>query len=73
MQQILEAAGVREKPRGRFSLFAKMNSLIAILFLPIVLAYTYSNDVTFHVVSRELQTSSARQLTRVRSIRGSTR
>ncbi|WP_246281306.1 sensor histidine kinase [Saccharibacillus qingshengii] len=63
MQQILEAAGVREKPRGRFSLFAKMNSLIAILFLPIVLAYTYSNDVTFHVVSRELQTSSARQLT----------
>ncbi|OWA37915.1 two-component sensor histidine kinase [Saccharibacillus sp. O16] len=40
-----------------------MNSLIVILFLPIVLAYTYSNDVTFHVVSRELQTSSARQLT----------
>ncbi len=62
MQSIAETAGVREKSRGRFSLFTKMNSLIAILFLPIVLAYTYSNDVTFHVVSRELQTSSARQL-----------
>ncbi len=63
MQPIAETSGSRGKTRGRFSLFTKMNSLIAILFLPIVLAYTYSNDVTFHVVSRELQTSSARQLT----------
>ncbi|MDO3409655.1 sensor histidine kinase [Saccharibacillus sp. CPCC 101409] len=63
MQPTAVTAGSRGKTRGRFSLFAKMNSLIAILFLPIVLAYTYSNDATFHVVSRELQTSSARQLT----------
>ncbi|WP_246098435.1 sensor histidine kinase [Saccharibacillus brassicae] len=62
MQPMFEAVAARGKSRGRFSLFAKMNSLIAILFLPIILAYTYSNDVTFHVVSRELQTSSARQL-----------
>ena len=49
--------------RRRFSLFAKMNSLILILMLPILLAYTYSNDMTWHVVSSELQSSSSRQLT----------
>lgn len=46
-----------------FSLFAKMNSLIIILFIPIIILYTYSNDVTFEVVSKELQTSSTKQLT----------
>ena len=63
MESISEKTGSRWNIRGRFSLFAKMNSLILILILPIVLAYTYSNDVTFHVVSGELQSSSARQLT----------
>lgn len=63
MQSVSEKTSSRWNIRGRFSLFAKMNSLILILILPILLAYTYSNDMTFHVVSGELQSSSARQLT----------
>lgn len=47
---------------GRFSLFAKMNGLIIILFIPIIIMYTYSNDVAFNVVSKELQMSNTRQL-----------
>ncbi|MEK4509653.1 sensor histidine kinase [Paenibacillus sp. FSL K6-2524] len=53
----------RGKPRKRFSLFAKMNILIIVLFVPIIILYTYSNDVTFDVVSKELQTSNTKQLT----------
>ncbi|GAB6988507.1 cache domain-containing sensor histidine kinase [Paenibacillus pini] len=48
---------------SRFSLFARMNCLIIVLFVPIIIVYTYSNDVTFNVVSKELQTSNAKQLT----------
>ncbi|WP_051128185.1 sensor histidine kinase [Paenibacillus sp. HW567] len=48
---------------SRFSLFAKMNSLIIVLFVPIIIVYTYSNDVTFDVVSKELQESNTKQLT----------
>lgn len=54
---------VKRKARSRFSLFAKMNSLIILLFIPIIILYTYSNDVTFNVVSKELQMSNAKQLT----------
>ncbi|ASA26202.1 two-component sensor histidine kinase [Paenibacillus donghaensis] len=39
-----------------------MNSLIIILFIPIIILYSYSNDVTFDVVSEELQVSNTRQL-----------
>ncbi|WP_217558961.1 sensor histidine kinase [Paenibacillus sp. GbtcB18] len=56
-------AKVRGKARYRFSLFAKMNTLIIVLFIPIILVYTYSNDVTFNVVSTELQKSNTKQLT----------
>ncbi|GGG03255.1 sensor histidine kinase YesM [Paenibacillus albidus] len=54
---------INEKVWSRFSLFAKMNSLIIVLFVPIIIVYTYSNDVTFKVVSQELQESNTKQLT----------
>lgn len=50
-------------PRSRFSLFTKINLLIVILFIPILIMYTYSNNVTYDVVSRELQISNTKQLT----------
>ncbi|WP_366289703.1 histidine kinase [Paenibacillus sp. AN1007] len=49
--------------RSRFSLFAKINLLIVILFIPILIMYTYSNNVTYDVVSKELQISNTKQLT----------
>ncbi|WP_233181778.1 sensor histidine kinase [Paenibacillus sonchi] len=54
---------VKERSWSRFSLFAKMNSLIIVLFVPIIIVYTYSNNVTFDVVSKELQESNTKQLT----------
>ncbi|WP_052088034.1 cache domain-containing sensor histidine kinase [Paenibacillus wynnii] len=51
------------KPWSGFSLFAKMNSLIIVLFIPIIILYTYSNDVTYKVVSKELLKSNTKQLT----------
>ncbi|MGX1827317.1 sensor histidine kinase [Paenibacillus taichungensis] len=49
--------------RSRFSLFAKINCLIVVLFIPIIIMYTYSNNVTYDVVSKELQVSNTKQLT----------
>ncbi|OAB32920.1 sensor histidine kinase [Paenibacillus glacialis] len=54
---------LKEKARTRFSLFAKMNGLIIVLFIPIIIVYTYSNNVTYDVVSKELQMSNTKQLT----------
>ncbi|MCG7379155.1 histidine kinase [Paenibacillus sp. ACRSA] len=51
------------KARSRFSLFAKINLLIVVLFIPILIMYTYSNSVTYDVVSNELQISNTKQLT----------
>lgn len=53
---------IKRRAGSRFSLFAKMNGLIVILFIPIIVIYTYSNNVTFNVVSKELQMSNTRQL-----------
>jgi two-component system sensor histidine kinase YesM len=53
---------VKRKVSSRFSLFAKMNGLISILFIPIIIVYTYSNGVAFNVVSKELQMSNTKQL-----------
>ncbi|MGZ9584382.1 sensor histidine kinase [Paenibacillus marinisediminis] len=53
---------VRRKASAKFSLSAKMNCLILLLFVPIIIMYSYSNDVAFNVVSKELQMSNARQL-----------
>ncbi|MGD0032872.1 histidine kinase [Paenibacillus illinoisensis] len=52
-----------KKTRSRFSLFAKINCLIVLLFIPIIIMYTYSNNVTYNVVSKELQISNTKQLT----------
>lgn len=52
-----------KRTRSRFSLFAKINCLIVLLFIPIIIMYTYSNNVTYNVVSRELQISNTKQLT----------
>jgi two-component system sensor histidine kinase YesM len=54
---------IRGTAWSRFSLFAKINSLIIVLFIPIIIVYTYSNNVTFDVVSKELQVSNTKQLT----------
>ncbi|WFA82644.1 sensor histidine kinase [Paenibacillus amylolyticus] len=51
------------KTRSPFSLFAKINLLIVVLFIPILIMYTYSNNVTYDVVSKELQISNTKQLT----------
>ncbi|WP_440117705.1 cache domain-containing sensor histidine kinase [Paenibacillus sp. QZ-Y1] len=54
---------IRGAARSRFSLFAKINTLIVVLFIPIMIMYTYSNRVTYNVVSKELQISNTKQLT----------
>jgi len=54
---------LKEKTQTKFSLFVKMNTLIILLFIPIIIMYTYSNDVTYDVVSKELQMSNTKQLT----------
>ncbi|MEC0089199.1 sensor histidine kinase [Paenibacillus macquariensis] len=54
---------LKEKTQAKFSLFVKMNTLIILLFIPIIIMYTYSNDVTYDVVSKELQMSNTKQLT----------
>ncbi|WP_340401082.1 histidine kinase [Paenibacillus sp. FSL H8-0079] len=51
------------KTRSPFSLFSKINLLIVVLFIPILIMYTYSNNVTYDVVSKELQISNTKQLT----------
>ncbi|NIK78308.1 two-component system sensor histidine kinase YesM [Paenibacillus castaneae] len=53
---------IKRRLGAGFSLFAKINGLIIILFIPIIVIYTYSNNVTFQVVSKELQKSNTRQL-----------
>ncbi|OPA81035.1 two-component sensor histidine kinase [Paenibacillus selenitireducens] len=53
---------IRRRVKSKSSLFTKMNGLIIILFIPIILMYSYSNDVAFNAVSKELQKSNTRQL-----------
>lgn len=54
---------IQKRTLSRFSLFAKINLLIVVLFIPILIMYTYSNNVTYNVVSKELQVSNTKQLT----------
>jgi two-component system sensor histidine kinase YesM len=54
---------VIEKTWSSFSLFAKLNCLIILLFIPIIVVYTYSNSVAYQVVSKELLMSNSKQLT----------
>ena len=46
----------------RASLFTKINGLIVVLFIPIVVMYSYTNQITLNVLSQGLQTSNAKQL-----------
>ncbi|KQX47121.1 MULTISPECIES: sensor histidine kinase [unclassified Paenibacillus] len=55
-------AFVKRRVGTRFSLFAKMNSLIIILFIPIIIVFTYSNRIAFNVIGKELQVSNIKQL-----------
>jgi two-component system sensor histidine kinase YesM len=57
-----DAASLQKKQGWRFSLFAKMNSLILVLFIPIILLFTYSNGVSNEVISKELRDSNIKQL-----------
>ncbi len=61
MESAKLASGQR-KQSWRLSLFAKMNGLILVLFIPIILLFTYSNGVSNEVISRELRDSSSKQL-----------
>lgn len=53
---------IKRRMSSRFSLFAKMNGLIVILFIPIILVFTYSNRIAFNVIDKELQASNIKQL-----------
>ncbi|MFD0714236.1 sensor histidine kinase [Paenibacillus sp. GCM10027626] len=53
---------IKDRINRRWSLFAKWNGLLLLLFIPIMATYSYSNDVAFNVVSKELQLSNAKQL-----------
>lgn len=46
----------------RASLFTKINGLIVVLFIPIVIMYSYTNQITLNVLSQGLQNSNAKQL-----------
>lgn len=53
---------IRIRTGSKFSLFSKMNSLILVLFIPIIVLFTYSNGVTSNVIEKELQASNIKQL-----------
>ncbi|WP_409345077.1 sensor histidine kinase [Paenibacillus sp. MBLB4367] len=55
-------AFMKRRVGSRFSLFAKMNGLLVILFIPIVIVFTYSNGTASDVISKELQVSNIKQL-----------
>ncbi|MCQ6562264.1 sensor histidine kinase [Paenibacillus mendelii] len=47
---------------SRMSLFAKTNGLIIILFIPVIIFFTYSNGVSSNVINKELKASNIKQL-----------
>jgi len=55
-------AYIQNKARRKTSLFAKMNGLILLLFVPILILFTYSNGVATEVVDKELKASNIKQL-----------
>ncbi|WP_364146038.1 sensor histidine kinase [Paenibacillus sp. LPE1-1-1.1] len=56
------AAYVKKKMGPRYSLFAKMNILILVLFIPIIILFTYSNEIATSIISKELRASNIKQL-----------
>ncbi len=53
---------LRRKVGSKMSLFAKINGLLIILFVPVILFFTYSNGVSSNVINKELKASNIRQL-----------
>ncbi|QJD83849.1 sensor histidine kinase [Cohnella herbarum] len=53
---------MKNRMGSKTSLFAKINLLILVLFIPIVILFTYSNGVTSNVIGKELQDSNIKQL-----------
>jgi len=47
---------------SKMSLFAKMNALIIIFFIPVIILFTYSNGVSSNVIVKELKASNIKQL-----------
>ncbi|MGO4548204.1 sensor histidine kinase [Paenibacillus sp. 2TAB23] len=56
------AAYVKKKMGPRYSLFVKMNILILLLFIPIIILFTYSNEIATNTISKELRGSNMKQL-----------
>ncbi|MDQ8739487.1 hypothetical protein [Paenibacillus sp. LHD-38] len=56
------AAFVKKKMGQRYSLFAKMNILILVLFIPIIILFAYSNEIATNIISKELRASNMKQL-----------
>lgn len=56
------AAYVKKKMGPRYSLFVKMNILILVLFIPIIILFTYSNEIATNTISKELRGSNMKQL-----------
>lgn len=54
---------IRRKLGFKMSLFAKINWLIIILFIPVIIFFTYSNKASLAVIDKELQASNLKQLT----------
>ncbi|MFC5467206.1 sensor histidine kinase [Cohnella suwonensis] len=53
---------VNNKYKAGFSFFTKMNALILVLFVPVLLLFTYANNVAFGVIGKELKVSNMKQL-----------
>ncbi|QNK58634.1 sensor histidine kinase [Paenibacillus sp. PAMC21692] len=53
---------VRQKVSSKMSLFAKINGLLIILFVPVILFFAYSNGVSSNVIDKELKSSNIKQL-----------
>lgn len=55
-------AVLRQKLGSRMSLFAKINLLIILLFVPVILLFSYANGVSSGVIDKELKASNIKQL-----------
>ncbi|WP_229263789.1 sensor histidine kinase [Cohnella cholangitidis] len=53
---------MKKRKGSKASLFVKINGLILVLFIPIIVLFTYSNGVTSKVMNKELQASNSKQL-----------
>lgn len=53
---------IKEKVGSKMSLFAKINGLLIVLFVPVILFFAYSNGVSTDVIDKELKASNIKQL-----------